>query len=370
MQINSPDNVTIESTSSKTRTTVFKKQKSKIKDLKKEVEIDEHKLSLDELAERFKTDLKNGLTQAQASELLEKNGPNSLTPPKKVPEWLKFLKQMTGGFSILLWIGAAFSLIAYFIQNSSSKDNLWLAIVLAFVVFITGCFQYYQEFKSGKIMDSFKNMLPEQTLVFRDGQRHTISAKSLVLGDLVQIDIGSRIPADMRIIKCSGLKVDNSSLTGEAEALSRSPELTHDNPLETKNLIFFGTYAVEGSAIGVVIRTGDNTAMGRIASLTANIETEQTHLAQEMAYFIKIVTFVAFTFGITFFLVSIGSGYAIIESVVFLIGVVIANVPEGLMACLTVCLALTAERMAKKNCLVKRLETVEALGLYWNHMLR
>jgi sodium/potassium-transporting ATPase subunit alpha len=341
-------------------------KEDRIDGLKKEMELDEHKLTFEELSQRLCTDLKNGLTQTKAEVLLQQNGPNALTPPKRTPEWIVFLKQMTNGFAILLWLGSLFSLIAYLIQFSSdhdtAKDNLYLAIVLIVVVFITGCFQYYQEAKSGKIMDSFKNMLPQQAIAIRDGKKQNLPAEQLVVGDLVHVEIGSRIPADIRIITCSGLKVDNSSLTGEAEPLSRSPECTHNNPLETKNLAFFSTFAVEGSATGIVVKTGDNTAMGRIATLATGIEDEKTHLALEMQHFIHIVTVVAFSFGFTFFFISIGLGYRIVDSFAFLIGVVIANVPEGLMACLTVCLALTAKRMAKKNCLVKHLEAVEALG--------
>ena len=163
-------------------------------------------------------------------------------------------------------------------------------------------------------------------------------------------------------IKCEGFKVDNSSLTGEAEPQPRSTQMTNENPLETKNIAFFSTFAVEGNCIGVVIRTGDNTAMGRIASLASGLDQNQTHLAAEIKHFVHIVTIVAFLFGGTFFAIMLGLGYPIINSIVFLIGVVVSNVPEGLIACVTISLALTAKKMAKKNCLVKHLEAVEALG--------
>jgi sodium/potassium-transporting ATPase subunit alpha len=341
-------------------------KKEKMDGLKKEIEMDEHKISMDELCSRLETSTVNGLTQVKADELFKKHGKNALTPPKETPEWVKFLKQMSNGFAILLWCGSFFSMIAYVItvatDPNADKANLWLSIVLAVVVFITGCFQYFQESKSGKIMDSFKKMLPPQATVIRDGQKQTISATNLTIGDLVQVDLGTRVPADIRIVTTSGLKVDNSSLTGESEPLTRSPECTHNNPLETKNLAFFSTFAVEGSGTGIVVKIGDNTVMGRIASLATGLKNDDTHLAKEIRHFIHIVTVVAFSFGFTFFFISIGLGYPIVSSFVFLIGVVVANVPEGLMACLTVCLALTAKRMAKKNCLIKHLEAVEALG--------
>ena len=190
-----------------------------------------------------------------------------------------------------------------------------------------------------------------------------IPAANLVLGDYILIASGEKVPADLRIIKSDGLKVDNSSLTGEAEPQSRSPDFTHENPLESKNIAFFSTFIVEGEGAGIVIKTGDNTAMGRIASLASGLGDNKTHLAVEIEHFVHIVTIVAFTFGITFFAIMMGIGYNVITAIVFLIGVVVSNVPEGLIACVTVCLALTAKRMAKKNCLVKHLEAVEALGI-------
>lgn len=260
----------IQSISSKEESNDDKKKKGKeLDDLKGELTIDEHKLTLDELCRRYETDPENGLSTSKAEDLLKKNGPNALKPPKKTPEWLKFLKTMVSGFAILLLVGAAFSSIAFGIQYSQNPatpfDNVWLAIVLIVVVVVTGCFQYYQESKSSKIMDSFKKMLPEQAVVLRDGKKSFLPAQNLVVGDIVFLETGQRVSADVRIIKSNGLKVDNSSLTGESEPLSRLPDCTHNNPLETKNLAFFSTFVVEGSGTGMVIRTGDQTAMGRIA---------------------------------------------------------------------------------------------------------
>jgi sodium/potassium-transporting ATPase subunit alpha len=339
---------------------------SKMGDLKKEIEMDDHKISLEEICFRYGVDIDTGLPTAKAEQLLLKNGLNLLTPPKKVPKWKKFLKNMTNGFAILLWCGSFFAMLAFVIKYTSDPttplDNVWLSVLLAFVVFATGCFQFYRENKSDQIMESFAKMLPQQATVYRDGSKHNIPAEQLVVGDIVHIEIGARVPADIRIIKNGGLKVDNSSLTGEAEPLSRSTECTHNNPLETKNLAFFGTFAVEGSATGLVVRTGDNTAMGRIAKLATGLEQQKTHLAEELEHFIHLVTVLAFIFGFSFFFISLGLGYQVVDSFVFLIGLVIANVPEGLMACLTVCLALSAKSMAKKNCLVKHLEAIEGLG--------
>ena len=158
------------------------------------------------------------------------------------------------------------------------------------------------------------------------------------------------------------LQVDNSSLTGESEPQSRGPEYTHENPLETKNLAFFSTNAVEGTAKGIVVMIGDNTVMGRIAGLAIGLETGETPIAKEIAHFIHIITGVAVFLGVSFFIIAFILGYNWLDAVIFLIGIIVANVPEGLLATVTVCLTLTAKRMASKNCLVKNLEAVETLG--------
>merc|ERR1719167_1563262 len=297
---------------------------------------------------------------------LERDGPNALTPPPTTPEWVKFLKALFGGFAMLLWLGAVLCFLAYGIQASTLEeppdDNLYLGIVLSAVVIITGIFSYYQESKSSKIMESFANLVPQYALCLRDGDKVTIKADELTLGDIVEVKFGDRIPADLRILESKGFKVDNSSLTGESEPQSRNHEFTHENPLETKNLAFFSTNAVEGTAKGMVINIGDWTVMGRIAGLATGLEMGDTPIAKEIAHFIHIITGVAVFLGVTFFFIAFILGYHWLDAVIFLIGIIVANVPEGLLATVTVCLTLTAKRMASKNCLVKNLEAVETLG--------
>jgi sodium/potassium-transporting ATPase subunit alpha len=343
-----------------------KKGKANMDELKQELEIDHHRVPLEELVTRLETSVEMGLSETAARIRLERDGPNALTPPKTTPEWIKFCKQMFGGFALLLWIGAILCFIAYSIQSGAyedpPKDNLYLGIVLTAVVVITGIFSYYQESKSSKIMESFKKMVPQQALVVRDGKKLQIASENLVVGDLVEVKFGDLVPADFRVIKASSFKVDNSALTGESEPQSRTAECTNDNPLETKNLAFFSTNAVEGTAVGIVVQTGDRTVMGRIANLASGLETGDTPIAREIEHFIQIITGVAVFLGVTFFIIAFILGYHWLDAVIFLIGIIVANVPEGLLATVTVCLTLTAKRMASKNCLVKNLEAVETLG--------
>lgn len=337
-----------------------------LENLKKESAFDEHKIELSELYSRLNSNLEKGLTDAQVATCLQRDGPNCLSPPKTTPEWVKFCKNLFGGFALLLWSGAFLCFLAYGITEATyddaPKDNLWLGIALTIVVIMTGCFSYFQEAKSSRIMESFKNMVPQQAVCIRNGEKKTINADGLVVGDIIDVKFGDRVPADMRVIKASGFKVDNSSLTGESEPQTRTPEFTNDNPLETKNIAFFSTNAVEGTATGIVIRTGDRTVMGRIANLASGLSTGDTPIAREIEHFIHLITSVAVFLGVTFFIIAFILGYYWLDAVIFLIGIIVANVPEGLLATVTVCLTLTAKRMAKKNCLVKNLEAVETLG--------
>jgi len=338
-----------------------------MQDLKKELELDVHKVSKEELFKRWGvTNPERGLTPAQAEANIAEFGPNALTPPPTTPEWIKLCQNLFGGFAMLLWVGAILCFVAYTIQASAYEeppdDNLYLGIVLTLVVIVTGIFSYYQESKSANIMESFKNLVPQYALCLRDGEKLTMKAGELTLGDIIYVKFGDRLPADVRVIESIGFKVDNSSLTGESEPVSRNSEFTHDNPLETKNLAFFSTNAVEGTCTGIVVNIGDNTVMGRIAGLASGLESGDTPIAKEIAHFIHLITGVAVFLGVSFFIIAFALGYHWLDAVIFLIGIIVANVPEGLLATVTVCLTLTAKRMASKNCLVKNLEAVETLG--------
>merc|ERR1740123_1209108 len=205
-----------------------KKKEQNLDNLKQELELDVHKVSVDELCKRWNTNVANGLTDDQSKANIEKFGLNQLTPPPTTPEWVKFCKNLFSGFAMLLWIGAILCYIAYGIQASAYEeppdDNLYLGIVLTMVVTVTGVFSYYQESKSAKIMESFKNLVPQYALAIRDGEKVNIKAQELTPGDVIEVKFGDRMPADMRVVESTGMKVDNSSLTGESEPQSRSNE--------------------------------------------------------------------------------------------------------------------------------------------------
>ncbi len=316
---------------------------------------------MSELLKKFEVNANVGLSSDEAKLRLEKHGKNMLTPPEQTPAWVKFIQELTGFFSLLLWGGAILCFVGYSIDHS--EDHLFLGIVLVFVVVITGVFSFIQNSKSESLMNSFKNMLPPKVKVIRDGSSDEVVALNLVPGDIVYVEGGDLIPADMRVIECSdNFNVDNAALTGESEPQKRRPEFTHEDPLETQNLCFFGTQVPEGSCKGVVISTGDKTVMGRIAALAMSTTNEQTPINKEIHHFILIISAIAIFLGVLFFVLNILIGTPYIENLVFMIGIIVANVPEGLLATVTVCLTLTAKRMHAKKVLVKNLEGVETLG--------
>jgi sodium/potassium-transporting ATPase subunit alpha len=185
----------------------------------------------------------------------------------------------------------------------------------------------------------------------------------LVPGDLVVLEFGKRIPADVRITESQEMKVDNSSLTGESLLLLRTPNCTNrENPLETKNLAFFGTLCKEGSGKGIVLFTGDNTVIGQIAGLASSAVSDISPLRKELNRYIAIILSIALVVGVIFFCLGFIVGYDAITNLLFAVGIIVGFVPEGLQATVTVGLTLTAKKLAGRNVLVKNLEGVETLG--------
>ncbi|CAD8084939.1 unnamed protein product [Paramecium sonneborni] len=324
--------------------------------------MDEHKITLQELENKMQTNIINGIDTQEAEKRLVVHGKNQLTEKKQVPWYLKLLHELTSVFACMMWTGSALSFIAFGL-TPEDPSNLYLAIVLAVVVTVTGIMAYFQNQKSAALMEAFKNFIPPETQVIRNGRQMKIPAENLVPGDLVVVEFGKRIPADIRIIESNGIKVDNSSLTGETLLLQRTPDCSHpENPLETKNLVFFGTLCKEGNGRGIVIFTGDNTVIGQIAGLAMSSGEEESVLRKQINLFVKMIAIIALICGIVFFILGMSYGYPALQNIILMMGIAVGYVPEGLIATVTVALSLTAKRLAQKKVLVKNLECVETLG--------
>ncbi|KAG6798721.1 sodium/potassium-transporting ATPase subunit alpha [Apis mellifera caucasica] len=349
----------------------FSKQRRRantnLESLRRDIETDIHLQPLEDLLQRLETDATHGLSMNVARARLAETGPNTLTPPKKPSSLLKFLRLCFGGFSSLIWVGVILCLCNYLLEHSTygeaSNEHLGLSIVLVILILVTAMFSHYQESKSNKIIESFQQMLPQKTKVLRDGQKKEVFVAELVVGDIVLLETGERVPADIRILECQGLKVDHASITGESIPLLRTANIIPTGDvLQAKNMVFFTTDIVEGSGKGVIVARGDHTVMGRIAKLTSKLAPRQTPLSRELQRFMKLISCWAIFLGMLFFTLSTTMGYTWIQSITFLLGIIVANVPEGLIATMTVSLTLTANKMASKDCMVKHLEAIETLG--------
>eukprot|EP00644_Phytophthora_capsici_P012019 jgi/Phyca11/543559/estExt2_Genewise1Plus.C_PHYCAscaffold_120436 len=269
-------------------------------------------------------------------------------------------------FMILLSVAGLLSLIAYFIDVSTTL-NLYLSIVLFAIVLVTCTITFLQARSTSKVMDSFKNMLPLQCSVVRDGVNQTIPAEELVVGDLVWVRNGDKVPADLRILLCSNLKVENSSLTGESELISISSDTQEDSVshLECKNVVFNGSLCFDGSALGLVLAIGDKTVIGRIAELATSTTTRETNMQREVKTFVRFISVLAVAMASILFVVGVIRKGAEDVLSIFVNGflvIIVANVPQGLPATVTSLLTVTASRLAARNVFVKRLDCVETLG--------
>src|SRR3990167_6207769 len=329
-------------------------------------DMDQHKVSWAILCERFTVDEKTifttGLNKDDAAQRNLKEGDNVLSEKETVPWWMKLIHEWTSPFALLLWAGAVLCFIAYGL-DTNDPSNLYLGIVLGIVNMITGLVTFFQNAKSDSVMEGFKNFIPQKCTVIRDGTPQSVFASKIVKGDIVLLETGGRVPADLRIIESKDLRVDNSSLTGESDPLLRSPECTEpEKILETKNVAFFGTMIKEGIGKGMVFNIGEHTVIGKIANLATNTNTELSPLRREIDRFIVIITCISLFLGVLFFILGFILKYTAIQNIVFAIGIIVANVPEGLLITITVGLAVTSRKMQKKKVLVKNLESVETLG--------
>ncbi len=318
-----------------------------------------HQAPLDELFERLDSG-PDGLAADEVARRLERVGPNQLRVREKTPELLKFLRQFRNFFAILLLVGGALALLAE--RLDPGQGNLYIACALVGVVLLNALFTYLQERQSEKILESFQRMLPATVVALRDGRPREVDARELVPGDVVLLYEGDRVPADGRLLEQNRLHVDLSSLTGESEPQALSAEARADTLLQARNAVFSGTLVQSGDGKVLVCSTGMTTQIGTIVQLTKETEEVETPIRKELHHFIRVISSIAIFLGVLFFAVSVAIGKGALGSLIFAIGIIVANVPEGLLPTVTLALTMASKRMARKNALIKNLESVETLG--------
>ena len=318
-----------------------------------------HKIPFQAFYEFLKTN-EYGLSANEAKERIKEFGFNKLSEKKKIPVIIRIISQFKNIFAILLLIGSGFAFISEFLKPG--EGSIYIAWALLGVTVLNAIFTFIQEYKTEKIMESFKNIITTKTKVLRDKKEIEIYSTELVPGDVVILEEGDKITADARVIEMFNLKVDHSSLTGENEPQLRSVEATDNKPILSRNMVFSGTLVQTGSGKAVVIATGDATKIGYIAKLTRSVGEPISHLQKDLIAFSKTISYIAVTLGILFFGLGFLVGNTILKNLVFAIGIIVATVPEGLLPTATLTMSLAMRKMAKEKALVKNRDAIETLG--------
>ncbi|MEV4991363.1 cation-translocating P-type ATPase [Pseudarthrobacter sp. LMD1-1-1.1] len=284
-----------------------------------------------------------GLSSERAAELLRQAGPNQLPTEKPVSQWRKLWGEMTHFFALMLWCAAGLAFIA---------DMPQLAVAIIVVVIVNGVFAHIQQERAQHAAAKLRGLLPADVVVRRDGKARKVHASELVVGDVVLLAAGDRVPADMVLLTASACAVDESMLTGESEPVPKAPG----------GQAWGGTFLVNGYGEATVSATGAGTRLAGIAALTSGAVAPPTPLSMELRRIVRVTAGMALGIAAVFFLASLLVGFQWRDSFLFSIGVAVALVPEGLLPTVTLSLAMGAQRMASRKGLVRNLEAVETLG--------
>lgn len=305
-----------------------------------------------------------GLSSGEAANRLTKYGPNTLVAKKRVPIAFKFLLHLKDLFSILLLFASVLAAVGGVLESNANMFELSFVILL--VVLINTLFSLFQEWRAEKATETLKSWMPEYAKVTRGNELKKILVKELVPGDVIVLEEGDRVPADARLIEAFDLWTNNVPLTGESEPqprMARPIKILGMNYLDAPNLVWMSTSVAKGQGKAVVVKTGMETKFGQIAGLTQQIAEEPSPLQKEIAYTAKYDFIFAITVGVIFFLATwLWLRATIYSSILFMIGVMVACVPEGLQVTVSSALAINVLKMVRQNVLVKRLSAVQTLG--------
>ncbi len=298
---------------------------------------------------------RSGLRSREAARRLEQYGPNEIRRRERVSHVRDLARQFTHPLALLLWGAAALAVVGGIVP---------LAIAIVAVIALNAVFAFVQELEAERATEALGRYLPPRARVRRDERTSEIAAAGLVPGDVLLLEEGDRLSADARLISGS-VEIDASPLTGESQPVARSATRSRGatSLLESDDLVFSGTLCTGGEAEAVVFATGMHTQLGRIAALTQRVRAELSPLQVQVNQVAKLIAGIAIAGGIVFLLIGIGAaGLPLGDSVTFAIGLLVANVPEGLLPTITLALAVGVRRMARRRALVKRLTAVETLG--------
>src|SRR5215813_1246196 len=315
-----------------------------------------HAVAVDDVVERLATDIGKGLAADEAGKRLQKYGPNRLPEGKRRGPFMRFLSQFNN-ILVYVLLGAGFTKLML---------NLWVDAAIIFgVVILNALLGFFQEGKAEKALESIRNMLSAEARTLRGGETRMIAAEQLVPGDIVLLESGDKIPADLRLIDAKNLRTEEAALTGESVPADKSTAAVSANATvgDRECMAFSGTMVVSGRAAGVVVATGSESELGRINALLAGVSALETPLLRQIKKFgyaitavIAVVSVLIFAYG------KWVKGMDFVELFQAVVGIAVSVIPEGLPAIITITLAIGVQRMAQRNAIIRRLPAVETLG--------
>ncbi|MBQ9058375.1 MAG: cation-translocating P-type ATPase [Atopobiaceae bacterium] len=320
-------------------------------------------------------DVERGLSSSEASSRLAANGPNKLKEAEKTPLWKRFFAQMADPMIIMLIVAAVISSAVGVYEGG--KEGYADVIIIMFVVILNSVLGVVQESKAEEALEALQQMAAAQSKVLRDGHVQTVPSADLVVGDIVLLEAGDSVPADCRILEAASLKIEEAALTGESVPVEKHADVLalpegHDEvPLgDRKNMCYMGSIVVYGRGTAVVVGSGMQTEMGKIADALAQAEDEQTPLQIKLAELSRILTvLVVVISAIIFFTGFLKHGAAffsnislVLDSFMIAVSLAVAAIPEGLAAVVTIVLSIGVTKMSEHNAIIRKLTAVETLG--------
>ncbi len=325
-----------------------------------------HVDSIDNVLSHFSSDQTVGLTTSQVEEKRAQFGENKLKEKKKKSIFAKLMEQFKDAMIIILLLAAVVSFVLACVEQASGKHGEFFEPVLILVIVLLNAIMgVVQESKAEKALDALKNMSAPHARVIRNGKEEVIDASKLVPGDIILLEAGDFVPADARLIKSVSLKSEESALTGESVPSEKDAraEVKENAPIgDRTNMVFSGCSITYGTATAIVVATGMDTEMGKIANLLSNEEESQTPLQQKLATLGKYLGFMALAVCAVIFVVGLIDKMPFMEILMVSVSLAVSAIPEGLPAIVTIVLSIGVQRMVKKNAIIRRLPAVETLG--------
>jgi len=321
-----------------------------------------HSSSVEEVSKKLKTNINIGLSGEEAQKRFERYGPNNLKEKKKESIFVKFIKQFNDFMIITLIIAAIISAVVS--KLNGEADYIDSIIIVAIVIF-NAIMGLVQEQKAEKSLEALKKMSAPNAKVRRNGRVQEIDATMVVPGDIVILEAGNYVPADCRLINSYNLKIEESALTGETiPSLKDSSKILKENTAmgDLCNMVFATTIVVNGHGEAIVVETGMNTRVGKIAGMIIEDESPETPIQKKLAEVGKILAIACIIICVLIFVIGIFKKIPIIEMFMTSVGLAVAAIPEGLPAIVTIMLSIGVTKMAKKNSIIRKLPAVETLG--------